>query len=72
MLKTLDAVAYECTGVEAHEADRDEVMAVLEQQARQWLRISAADFLTALEAGEFDEVDDPATARLISTARLLG
>ena len=72
MLKTLDAVALECTGVGAHEADRDEVMAVLEEQARRWLGISASDFLTALEAGEYDEIDDAATARLISTARLLG
>lgn len=68
----LEVVATEETGVEIHEADESRVRGVLDRQAQAWLGISGEKFLLGLEAGDYDAADDPATARLISTARLVG
>jgi hypothetical protein len=72
VMLALDLVAAEQTGVEVHEADEAHVRAVLDRQARAWLGVSGDAFLARLAAGGVDASDDPATARLISTARLLG
>ena len=68
---TLENVAAQETGVEVHEADDARVRAVLDRQAQAWLGISGDAFLAGLKAGDYDSTDDPATARLISTSRLI-
>lgn len=67
----LDAVAAEATGVPVEDADQENVMAVLDVQARKWLGISGAEFLSAWRAGDYNGGDDAKLGRLVSTALLL-
>jgi len=72
MAVTLEELAEHNTGVAAVEADRDEVLAILDSRARADVGMSGAEFLGQLRAGAFDGCDDVAIQRLIGITGLLG
>lgn len=69
---TLDELAERETGVAVAEADRREVLAILDARSRAEVGMAGADFLAELSAGTFDGCDDVGVQRLISIAALLG
>ena len=49
---------------EVKEATRDEGYALLEGAARECLNISGEEFLARWDAGEYEDLDDPAITRV--------
>lgn len=72
MAATLEELAERNTGVAAVEADRSEVLAVLDARARAEVGMSGEEFLAQLRAGAFDGCDEVAIQRLIGIGLLLG
>lgn len=69
---TLEELAERETGVAVDEADRSEVLAVLDARSRAEVGMSGEEFLAQLRAGAFDGCDEVAIQRLISISALLG
>jgi len=72
MAATLEELAERNTGVAAVEADRCEVLAVLDARTRAEVGMSAEEFLAQWRAGAFDGRDEVAIQRLIGICLLLG
>jgi hypothetical protein len=54
----------ECAAVEVGEATRAEGKAMLNRAAREILNISGDEFLRRWDAGEYEDLDDPAVTRV--------
>lgn len=72
MAVTLEELAERETGVAVVEADRSEVLAVLDARTRAEVGMSADEFLARLRTGGFNGCDEVAVQRLIGISALLG